>query len=79
MVDAKCVSCTSTTFTCQLSLGLYTFNGPNGLVQNTRAYALGSAATDMAGPTLRVKPGDTFSIALTNNLPAKSVSTSFAC
>lgn len=65
-----CQDASATSFSCALTLAVYTYNGPNGLVQDTRAYN-----GDMAGPTIRIKPGDTLKVALTNNLPAEAVST----
>ena len=51
-------------------MAVYTYTGPNGVVQRTRTYN-----GDMAGPTIRIKPGDTLTVTLTNNLPAEPVST----
>ena len=46
-----------------LQLGRYLFEGPNGLRQFTKTYN-----GIMGGPTIRVKPGDTLKITLTNSL-----------
>ena len=63
-------SSTSTQFTATLTLQRYLYNGPNGLQQYTRSFN-----GDLAGPTIRVKPGDTFHIQLTNSLTAEAFDT----
>ena len=64
-------SSTATEFTVNLTLSRYLYNGPNGLQQWTRAYN-----NELSGPTIRVKPGDTLHIRLTNNLANELYDTS---
>jgi hypothetical protein len=46
-----------------LELARYLFEGPDSLKQYTRTYN-----GMMGGPTIRIKPGDTLKITMTNNL-----------
>ena len=63
-------SSTASEFTVSLTLSRYLYNGPDGLSQWMRSYN-----GELAGPTLRLKPGDTFHLALTNNLESEAFDT----
>ena len=64
------VSSTTTTVAVTLDMAEYTYVGP-GVTQRTRAY---NGA--LAGPTIRIKPGDTLVVTFTNSLPAELHDTS---
>lgn len=55
----------STTLTLNLSLGMVRYLGPGGVGALTYGFNGG-----LTGPTIRVKPGDTLRVRLSNNLPA---------
>lgn len=59
-------------FTVILSLSRYQYSGPSGLSIWTRSFN-----DEIAGPTIRIKPGDTFHIQLTNNLESEAFDTAF--
>lgn len=63
-------SSSTSTVDVALSMAEYDYTGP-GVTQRTRAYNGG-----MAGPTIRLKPGDTLNVVLTNNLPPEAFDTS---
>ena len=52
-----------------LNMAVYTYNGP-AVVQNTRGYN-----GELLGPTIRVNPGDTLTITLTNSLSQEGFDT----
>lgn len=60
---------TGATAFANLSLAEYTYVGPT-VTQKTRGYG------DIVGPTIRISPGTTLTLTLTNNLPAAAVDTS---
>ena len=64
------VSSTTSSVTAALTLAEYDYVGP-GVTQRTRVYN-----GEMAGPTIRIKPGDTVTVTLTNNLPPETHDTS---
>ncbi|KAL1519183.1 hypothetical protein AB1Y20_003443 [Prymnesium parvum] len=64
-------SSTQTEFTVSLTLQRYLYTGPNNLQQYTRAFN-----NELTGPTIRIKPGDTLHIELTNGLSAEAFDTS---
>ena len=64
-------SSTATEHTITMTLSRYLYNGPDGLQQWTRTFN-----GELAGPTLRIKPGDTFHITLVNNLESEAFDTS---
>ena len=63
-------SSTATEHTVELTLSRYLYRGPDGLQQYTRAFN-----GELTGPTLRVKPGDTFHIHITNGLADEAFDT----
>ena len=63
-------SSTATSHTVQLSLSRYLYSGPNGLQIYTRSFN-----GELTGPTLRLKPGDTFHITMTNDLAEEAFDT----
>ena len=64
------VKSSSTTVSASLTLAEATYVGP-GVTQKTRLYN-----GEFPGPTIRVKPGDTLTVTLTNNLPVGALNTS---
>ena len=63
------VQSATTTVAASLTLAVRDYIGP-GVTQRTRSYN-----DEFSGPTIRVKPGDTLTITLTNNLPAEAFDT----
>ena len=64
-------SSTSSDVSVALTLSRYLYRGANGLQQYTRSFN-----GELCGPTIRVKPGDTLRIVLTNALAAEAHDTS---
>ncbi|KAL1503729.1 hypothetical protein AB1Y20_012200 [Prymnesium parvum] len=64
-------SSTASEFNISLTLQRYLYSGPNGLQQYTRAFN-----GELAGPTIRLKPGDTLHLTLTNSLESELFDTS---
>ena len=61
---------TATSWTAELELSVYSYVGPT-VTQNTRTFN-----GELTGPTIKVKPGDTLQVALTNSLAEEAHDTS---
>ena len=64
------ISSGTSTVSVTLSMAEYDYVGP-AVTHRTRVYN-----SEIVGPTIRIKPGDTLTVDLTNNLPAETHDTS---